>query len=101
MKRLVITPVARDDLLAIGAYIADDNPARALSYADELEAKTREIAARPASFPKRDDISPGLRAAVHGRYLLRFRDLDDEVRIVRVIHGARDLHRVTDLGRTV
>ena len=96
MKRLVIMPAARDDLMAIGTYIADDNPARALSYVAELEAKTRQIAERPASFPKRDDISPGLRAAVHGRYLLLFRERDDEIRIVRVIHGARDLNRVFD-----
>ena len=96
MKRLVIAPAARDDLMAIGAFIADDNPARALSYIAELEAKTRQIAERPASFPGRDDISPGLRAAVHGRYLLLFRELDDEVRIVRVIHGARDLPRMFD-----
>jgi plasmid stabilization system protein ParE len=32
-----------------------------------------------------------LRAAIHGRYLIPFRDLDAEVRIVRIVHGARDL----------
>jgi Arc/MetJ-type ribon-helix-helix transcriptional regulator len=46
---------------------------------------------RPGSFPARDDISPGLRSAVHGRYLLLSRELRDEVRIVRIVHGARDL----------
>jgi len=94
MKRLVFAPAAEDDLLEIGAYIADDNTVRAMSFLAELEAKARRIAERPNAFPARDDISPGLRAAVHGRYLLLFRDLGDEVRIVRIVHGARDLSRI-------
>ena len=94
MKRLVFAPAAREDLITIGLYIADDSPARAASFVAELEAKARDLAAWPASHTARDDISPGLRVAVHGRYLLLYRELDDEVRIVRVVHGARDLPRV-------
>jgi toxin ParE1/3/4 len=96
MKRLVFTPAARDDLLEIGAYIADDDPVRAESFIAELERKAEQIAERPRSFPERADISAGLRAAVHGRYLLLFRELDDEVRIVRVVHGARNLQQMFD-----
>ena len=66
----------------------------ALSFVAELEAKAVQAAERPASFPARDDIGPGLRVAFHGRYLLFFRDLADEVRIVRILHGARDLRRI-------
>jgi toxin ParE1/3/4 len=82
--------------MTIGLYIADDSPARAESFVAELEAKARNLAAWPASNPARDDISPGLRVAIHGRYLLLYRDLEDEVRIVRVVHGARDLPRMFD-----
>jgi toxin ParE1/3/4 len=96
MKRLVFAPAARDDLMAIGLYIADDNPSGAERLVAELEAKARDLAAWPQSHPARDDISPGLRAAVHGRYLLLYRDLEDEVRIVRIVHGARDLPRIFD-----
>lgn len=96
MKRLVFAPLARDDLMSISLYIADANPERAETFIAELEAKARQAAERPLSFPQRSDISPGLRAAIHGRYLLLFRDLGDEVRIVRVLHGARDLPRIID-----
>jgi toxin ParE1/3/4 len=96
MKCFVFTPGARDDLMTIGLYIADDNPARAERFVAELEAKARHLAQWPGSYPPRDDISPGVRAAVHGRYLLLYRDLEDEVRIVRVVHGARDLPRLFD-----
>ena len=96
MKRHVFAPLARDDLMSIGLYIADENPERAETLIAELEAKARQAAERPLSFPERSDISPGLGAAIHGRYLLLFRDLGDEVRIVRVLHGARDLPRLID-----
>lgn len=96
MKRLEFSPAARTDLLEIGLYIASDDPVRADSFLAELEIKARQAAERPRSFPARDDISPGLRAAGHGRYLIFFRELDDEVRIVRVLHGARDLPRLFD-----
>jgi toxin ParE1/3/4 len=96
MKRLVFTPAARNDLLEIGAYIADDNPVRAESFVTELETKAYKAAERPRSFPERTDIGVGLRAAVHGRYLLLFRELDDEVRIVRIIHGGRNIPSLFD-----
>jgi toxin ParE1/3/4 len=97
VKRLAFAPTARDDLLAIGLYISEDDPVRAESFVGELEAKALQIVEWPRSFPSRDDISLGLRAAAHGRYLLLFRELREEVRIVRVVHGARDLPRMFDI----
>jgi plasmid stabilization system protein ParE len=51
MKRLAFSPTARDDLITIGLYIADDSPARAETFVAELEAKARDLAAWPASHP--------------------------------------------------
>jgi toxin ParE1/3/4 len=91
MRRLEFAPAAQADLVSIALFIAADNPDRAASFVTELETKAQAVAERPASFPQRDDISPGLRAASHGRYLLFFRIAADHVRIVRVLHGARGL----------
>ncbi|WP_207101817.1 type II toxin-antitoxin system RelE/ParE family toxin [Paracoccus shandongensis] len=91
MPRLVILPAARADLFEIGDFIALDNPEQAASFVAEIEARIRQIAERPGSFPARDDLYEGLRAARHGRYLIFFVEAGDEVRIVRVLHGARDL----------
>ena len=96
MKRLVFSPAARADLVAIAVYIAEDSPDRAATFLAELETKASQASERPASFPARDDVSVGLRAARHGRYLLFFREAPDEVRIVRVLHGARDLPRAIE-----
>ena len=50
MKRLEFSPAARDDLLAIGLYIAEDNPARAESFVTELEGTAAPGGAAPAQF---------------------------------------------------
>lgn len=91
MARLIILPAARTDLIEIGDFIALDNPARAASFVAEIEAKMAQVAERPTGFSSRDDLHKGLRSARHGRYLIFFAEFDDEVRIVRVLHGARDL----------
>ena len=94
MKRLSYRPAALDDLRAIAAWIAEDNPDRALSFIAELREKAIQAAERPESFPARDELAAGLRAARLGRYLIFFLNLPDEVQIVRVLHGARDLGRL-------
>ncbi|MFC7555996.1 type II toxin-antitoxin system RelE/ParE family toxin [Pseudoroseomonas wenyumeiae] len=91
MPRLVILPAARADLIEIGDFIALDNPERALSFLMDLERVMRAAAERPGSFPARDDLYPGVRAARHGRYLIFFVEAREEVQVVRVLHGARDL----------
>ena len=50
-----ISGEAQRDLVAIGQHIAQDNPARALSFIDEITAKFRHVAERPLSFPARED----------------------------------------------
>ena len=94
MPRLVILPAARADLIEIGDFIAQDNPGRAVSFMAEIEARMAQTAERPSSFPTRDELYEGLRSARHGRYLIFFVEDGDEVRVVRVLHGARDLQRV-------
>ncbi len=95
-RRLILSPRAATDLEEIAEYIARDNPARAASFVAELEATCRAVAATPELYPARADLAPGLRMAVHGRYLVFYRDLPGEgaVRVERVLHGARNLPRV-------
>jgi toxin ParE1/3/4 len=94
VAKLVILPAARADLIDIGDFIALDNRSRAASFVSEIEAKIMEVGERPGSFQKRDDLHKGLRHARHGRYLIFFIEMGDEVQIVRVIEGSRDLPRI-------
>jgi len=43
----------------------------------------------------RDTVRPGLRLAVHGRYNIYFRVTEGETFIVRVVHSARDVKRLS------
>lgn len=93
MARLVVLPAAQEDLIEIGDFIALDSPERAVSFIAEIEARMIQAAERPTSFPRRDELHEGLRSTRHGRYLIFFVEAGDEVRVVRVLHGARDLPR--------
>jgi toxin ParE1/3/4 len=97
VANIVILPAARADLMDIGDFIALDNRTRAASFVAEIEAKILEVGDRPGSFQKRDELHKGLRHARHGRYLIFFIERDDEVQIVRVIEGSRNLPRLLEL----
>jgi len=85
---------ARRDLAEIVLYLIENDDSRASSFLDRLEARLAEIADRPLGFPGRDDLAAGLRASGFGSYLLFFRIADDHLKLVRIVHQARDLRRM-------
>jgi toxin ParE1/3/4 len=94
MMPVIFSPEAEADLREIGDYIAQDNPRRAASFAQELFEHALRITDTPYAYPKRDDLSAGLMMAVHGSYLILFRIKGGHVEIARILHGARDLKRI-------
>jgi toxin ParE1/3/4 len=91
MPSITLSNQARQDLIAIWDYIADDNPSAADRLLDTLEERMQRLADHPFLGPPRPDISHDLRYLVSGNYLILYRVLGDVVEIVRVLHGARDL----------
>jgi toxin ParE1/3/4 len=89
--KLIIRAAVRADLSQIAAYIARDNPARAVSFAQELTTKIRAISDRPLTFPARDEWGAGLRAALHANYYIIFRVEIDRVIVLRILHAARNI----------
>lgn len=86
--RLFWTPEALDDRRSIYDYIEADNPRAALAL-DELFSKK---AARLVDHPYLGRIGrvDGTREiVVHRRYILIYDLADDSVRILRVLHTAR------------
>ncbi len=90
MTATIFSGPAESDLEAIGDYIAEDNPLRAVSFIKEVRARCRKIADNPKLHPLRDEVVAGLRMATHGDYLIFYRETDSGVRIERILHGARD-----------
>jgi plasmid stabilization system protein ParE len=83
-----------DDLDEIAAYIAADNPRRAVTFIREI--RIREIRAEidrlgrgPQLYQLRPDIGEAVRLAVVGRYVILFWIDRDLVRIERVVQGNR------------
>ncbi|MGB4347683.1 MAG: type II toxin-antitoxin system RelE/ParE family toxin [Burkholderiaceae bacterium] len=89
--RLFITPLAEQDLEQIGDYIAQDNPKRANSFVNEMLAQCRKICLKPAAYRLRPELSNELRSCAHGRYVIFFESSEEQVTIIRILHGAREL----------
>lgn len=89
--RVRLSSEARQDLFAIGDYIARDNPPRAQPFVAELAAKCASL----GEMPKAHSLVPryaqkGIRRRVHGNYQIFYRADDAEIVVIRVLHGARD-----------
>lgn len=85
--------MAEQDMEAIGDYIAQDNPVRAVSFMEELYQQCLLIAELPIIYRARPELGENVRSCAYGRYLIVFRVLDVEVRVERLLHGSRDIIR--------
>jgi len=74
----------------IAIFIAQDNPTRALTFVDELEAKCEALGEAPGIGTARPDLGRGICVLPYGRYLI-YRAASKRLRIERIMHGARDI----------
>lgn len=92
MARLSRTSRAEGDLVEIGLYIARDSLDAALQVLDLIEEHLRAITLTPYMGENASHLGTGLRQSSVGNYVvLHTVASPEEVIIVRVIHGARDL----------
>lgn len=89
--KVEISALALSDLDDIAAFIAEDNPARAVTFIDEIKSHVLKIGKTPFAYPQREEIGVGVRFTVHGHYIILFRVLEAVVSIDRVVRGGRDL----------
>ncbi len=68
--RLLITPLAAQDLEEIGDFIAQDNPQRASSFISELRMQCKKICLNPAGYRLRPELTNNLRSCAHGNYVI-------------------------------
>ena len=92
------TRQARLDVLDIYELIGLEQPAAAERYFDRIDRLANLLREQPRLGVARPDIAPGFRMLIERPYLLLYRihpDLPpgpfDEVEIVRVVDGRRDL----------
>lgn len=92
--KLTFRPEALADLEEIYDYIAEDNLSVAGAFLANLKERCNLLAEQPLIGRKRPEIHPDLRGFPIGRYVILYRLLVEEVEIVTVIHGARDIENL-------
>ena len=94
MRQLFFTAKAREDLLQIARYIARDNPERARTFVGELRQRCVQLLDLPNLGIAREDCAKGLRMISPGRYLIFYCQENNDLKVERVLHGARDISRL-------
>jgi toxin ParE1/3/4 len=85
------TSQAEQDLIDIGTYIAEDDPAAADRWLELVDQKCQLLATMPQMGRSRADLAPNLRSLPVGDYIIFYRPASDGIALIRVLHGARDL----------
>jgi toxin ParE1/3/4 len=94
LPRIIRTETAKEDSLAIAAYIATDNPSAADRWLESLDEKLALLAASPLLGEMVEYLAPGIRRHCFGNYLIFYRPIADGIELHRVLHAAR---RIEDL----
>ena len=92
MARADLTDEAEQDLADIWAYVAADSERAADLLLRKFLTKMRTLAPFPRSGRARDELSPGLRSIPVGNYVIFYRPAPHGIDVIRVLHGARDIH---------
>jgi toxin ParE1/3/4 len=91
---VVFSPLAEADLEDIESAMFMDSPQYALRFMRELREHCNRISQFPQSCPLREELGVGIRVLVHERYLLFYRERNNQLRIERIIYGSRDLGNI-------
>lgn len=90
MLRIEITPVARDDLLAIHEFVSRDSPNAADRLCEELLSAIESLASFSRRFPVAEE-STAWKAEIRSMVVFRYRVLysvqQRRVVIIRIVHG--------------
>ena len=89
--QLVVSRDADDDLLAIARYLNERNPVAALPLMEDINRKFINLLHFPFIGRDRSHLRPGIRSIVAGSYVVFYRIDPEQITIVRVLHGRRDI----------
>jgi toxin ParE1/3/4 len=89
-----ISPLADGDLLSIWDFISQENPLAAERLLERIGDRIDSLSRFPERGKPMTHIVSGARCLIESRYLIFYRILDDEVEVVRVVHGSMDLPKV-------
>jgi toxin ParE1/3/4 len=95
VKRLIILPVARQELLDIWDYSFENwGQDQADRYLASIDAMFARIVSGSAPSRPADEVRAGLRKVQVARHVVFFRESADAVEVVRVLHERMDVGQV-------
>ncbi|MEG4343013.1 type II toxin-antitoxin system RelE/ParE family toxin [Microcoleus sp. A003_D6] len=98
MATIVKRPRAELDLLDIWDYIADDSIDRADEFLDRVEGKLQTLAGNPGLGRRREELLTGLQSFPIGNYVVFYREIENGIDVIRVLHGSRDIEDIFSRG---
>jgi plasmid stabilization system protein ParE len=93
MKRVLVTPRARADLLEIWDFIAKDNAVAADRVLADIQSSFQRLAELPGMGHIRLELDPAYRVWRVYSYLIVYRRDSVPLQVIRVMSGHRDLKR--------
>ncbi len=91
MTPYTVSPLAQVDVDEIWSYVARDNVSAADRLIDTFHEKFLLLSAQPLIGQSRDELAANLRSFVAGKYVIYYQRTEERIRIVRVLHGSRDV----------
>jgi addiction module RelE/StbE family toxin len=92
---VVYTDEARADLERIGNYIAEDNPARALTFVLEISDRCEELANMADAFPLVPRYEhTKVRRRPFRNYLIFYRVTESRVDVLHILNSAQDFEAI-------
>jgi len=88
---------AQADFVAIALYVVAESGSRAVAdaFIDQLNDRCLHLASLPGTLgTARPELRPDVRSMAHKDYVIFFRYVEEEVEIVNVVRGQRDLKRL-------
>jgi plasmid stabilization system protein ParE len=87
---VVLTASAEADLESLGDWIAQSNPARALTFVRDIRERCDGLVDIPYAYPLIPRYEHGgIRRRLHVSYLIFYRIAGETIVVLRVLHGAR------------
>jgi|SRR2546425_4306670 len=94
MPSIIRSDESEQDVYEIAAFIACDNPDAAIQLIDRLDEVLKMLARNPLVGRAREELAPNARSFPVGNHVLFYRPSENGIKLIRVLHGARDLRRL-------
>jgi toxin ParE1/3/4 len=91
VPRYELSEYADEDLISIWSYVAERNPVAAEKLIRRIDAACERLVDMPFMGRARGRRLRGLRSWVVGSYVIFYRPVGATIKVVRILHGARDI----------